>query len=161
MGHHAGGVVGIVSQGMSTLRSEEGLLANNALSRPMEVEDFQEDDFQSSETQNDKGTPYVPPTEEEYRVIEENYDLEQKVRIQNGEGASKFDLEQYTSGNCDGSSSLDVEDDDFHSDRPKRIMLFGQPRRRKLRRVNGGSAERDFKFLYISCYLMTFGFPQT
>ena len=45
---------------MSTLRSEEGLLANNALSRPMEVEDFQEDDFQSSETQNDKGTLYVP-----------------------------------------------------------------------------------------------------
>ena len=168
-----GGVVGIVSQGMSTLRSEEGLLANNALSRPMEVEDFQEDDFQSSETQNDKGTPYVPPTEEEYRkLLKRISDLEQKVRsVENGEGgASKFDLElptkeQYTSGNHDGgSSSLDVEDDDFHSDRPKRIMLFGQAfhvDESFLWRVKWGQRGAGLSsFCTFLCYLMTFTFPK-
>ena len=43
-----------------------GGLLTGILSRSIEVEDFQEEDFQPSKTENDNSTSYVPPTEEEY-----------------------------------------------------------------------------------------------
>ena len=46
---------------MSTPTSEGGLLTGYALSRSIEVEDFQEEDFQPSKTENDNSTSYVPP----------------------------------------------------------------------------------------------------
>ena len=97
-----------MGQNMSTPTSEGGLLAGYALSRSIEVEHFQEEDFQPSKTENDNSTSYVPPTEEEY--------LQLLKRIK--------ELEQ---SNRSVETPLNVEeDDDFDNERPKRIMLFGQ-----------------------------------
>ena len=110
-----------MSQGVNT-RSEEGLLANNALSRPMEVEVFKT--IFSLQRRRTTRCTICSSTEEEYRKLLKRNDLEQKVRgVENGKVQVNLTWtptkEQYTSGNHDGgSSSLDVEDDDF-SDCPK------------------------------------------
>ena len=164
----------------SASTTKGGLLAGDALSLPMEVVDFEEEDFRASAIKNDTGTPYVPPTEGEYlQLLKKINDLEEKVRKMGSAGSDSENSyvsdsnrqvqkkDRHSSENNDSggqSSSLVEEGDDDDQDRPKRIMLFGQAFfvDESFRwRVKWGQRGAGFSsFLTFVCYLATFSSPK-